>query len=262
MSRYKAAFIHLLISALVAGVACALLLGVWYPPPYFQAGGGATLLLLLVGVDVALGPLLTLIVFKSGKPSLKFDLTTIALVQALALAYGLHVMLQSRPAFLVAAVDRFVIVAANELEPQDIAQAADPKWRKLSWTGPRLVATVELKTPEERMDMLFSALAGKDVERYPRYYTAYETAASALLQRARPLSQLRAMHPSHAKEIDRWLRRHAVADADVVWLPIVARMDDLTMLMDKSTGKPLGAIALDPWEGEAGWDRDNRQPSP
>jgi hypothetical protein len=40
------------------------------------------------GRDLALGPLLTLIVFEPGKPSLKFDLSCIVLLQLGALLYG------------------------------------------------------------------------------------------------------------------------------------------------------------------------------
>ena len=54
------------------------MLAVWYPQPYFAAMGGATLILLLIGVDVVIGPLITLIVFDPKKKSLRFDLAVIA----------------------------------------------------------------------------------------------------------------------------------------------------------------------------------------
>src|SRR3982751_1527004 len=108
MSRWKAAAIHLSISAAIAVIACALFFVVWYPGTYFHAAGADELVILLVGVDLAIGPLLTLIVFRSGKRGLRFDLTSIAIAQAVALMYGAHVVLQSRPIFLVAALDRFV----------------------------------------------------------------------------------------------------------------------------------------------------------
>src|SRR4051812_12853702 len=111
MTRWKAAAIHSLISVAVGLIAGALLLGLWYPPPYFHAAGAQELILLLVGVDLVIGPLLTLIVFRWGKPGLAFDLTVISLLQAAALVYGLAIVLQSRPVFLVATVDRFVLVS-------------------------------------------------------------------------------------------------------------------------------------------------------
>jgi hypothetical protein len=61
---------------------------VWYPPPYFEVDGGWRILRILAGVDVVVGPLLTLILFKPGKPGLKFDMTCIALMQIGALVYG------------------------------------------------------------------------------------------------------------------------------------------------------------------------------
>lgn len=247
MSRWKASLIHFSLSLLVAAVAVGLLLGVWYPPPYFQAGGADRLLLLVVGVDVILGPLLTLVVFDTRKPELKRDLAIIVAVQLLALGYGFHVMLQSRPAFLVAAVDRFVVVAANDLDRQDLEAAGDPRWRSLSWAGPELVATQRPESAEERNALLLSGLDGKDIERLPRYYVEYAHEAPNLLARAHPLSRLRTMNPDDAGKIDAWLKRNNRAEESVVWLPIIARMDDITMLLDKETGEPLGAIALAPW---------------
>lgn len=88
MTRGKAAAIHLGISALVAAAVIGLMLMLWYPPPYFEAMGGETLLMLIVGCDVIIGPLITLIIFKPHKKGLKTDLTIIGCVQVAALAYG------------------------------------------------------------------------------------------------------------------------------------------------------------------------------
>jgi hypothetical protein len=247
MSRYKAALIHFSLSILVAAMAAALLLGLWYPPPYFQAGGGGRLLLLVAGVDVTLGPLLTLIVFDRRKPELKRDLTIIVAVQLVALIYGFSVMLQSRPAFLVAAVDRFIVVSANQLEPDDLAEARNQDWRGLSWTGPVLVAAERPAANSDRNDLVFSALSGKDVEKFPRYYVDYRQEVPKLLTRAQPVSRLRSLNPENVGTIDAWLRRHQRAEGSIVWLPIVARMGDLVMLMDRESGEPLEAVELRPW---------------
>lgn len=117
LNRYKAAGIHLAISAAVAVVVLALLLLVWYPQPYFRLAGGAGLMLILIGVDVVMGPLLTLIVFDPAKKSLKLDLAVIAALQVAALAYGITVIAQARPVFVVFAGDRFTVVAANQIDP-------------------------------------------------------------------------------------------------------------------------------------------------
>ena len=85
MSRWKAASIHLSISILVGLLVLALLFLVWYPEPYFEAAGGQHLIVVLLGVDLVLGPLMTLILFKSGKWGMRFDLWMIGIIQSAAL---------------------------------------------------------------------------------------------------------------------------------------------------------------------------------
>jgi hypothetical protein len=123
-TRWQAAPIHLLISAVIATLVVGTMLLVWYPQPYFLAAGGITLVLLLVGVDVVLGPLLTLIVFDPKKKSLKIDLAIIAALQLAALAYGGWTMFSARPVYVAFAGDRFHLVAANEISPADLDKAA------------------------------------------------------------------------------------------------------------------------------------------
>lgn len=101
MSRWRAFTIHLVISALVALVFMLICRFYWFRGPLFDVTGGTGLLSILVPVDVILGPLLTLLVFKAGKPTLKMDLTLIALVQFAALVYGAVIMIQARPLYVV-----------------------------------------------------------------------------------------------------------------------------------------------------------------
>ena len=60
MSRWKASGLHLLISVGVAILTGSLIYFVWYPPPYFDVAGGSTLMLVIMGVDIVIGPFLTL----------------------------------------------------------------------------------------------------------------------------------------------------------------------------------------------------------
>lgn len=247
MSRWKAAAIHLSISAAIGLIAAALIFGVWYPPPYGTAAGATELVLLLLGVDVVLGPLLTLIVFKAGKKSLRFDLGVIALLQACAFLYGMSVVTRARPAFIVAAVDRFVLVSANELDPADLAQGSRPEFRSLPWTGPTVVGAALPTSGPERSDLLFSGMAGKDVEKFPKYYVPYGDAATAMLKAARPLDALRNKHPEANPVLDAWLHRHRRDARNIVWLPLASRRTSLTVLLDRADGSVLDALPLDPW---------------
>jgi len=250
MSRWKAASIHASISVAIGLVVGALLLFVWYPPPYFRAAGADVLVLLLVGVDIVLGPLLTLVVFKSGKRGLRFDLACIALAQAIALAYGLSVVLRSRPVFVVAAVDRFVLVSASDLDAADLAEGSRPEFRSLSYTGPRTVGAILPKDYAERTRMAFNP-GGKDIDRLPRLYVDYPEVAPKLLSRARPVREL--LDGRGAQErgaLASALARIGRAADDVAWVPLVARKANLVMLLDPAAGTPLGAVAVDPWPNQ------------
>ncbi len=247
MSRWKAAAIHLSISAAIGLIAAILIFGVWYPPPYSQATGATELVVLLLGVDLTLGPLLTLVVFKSGKKSLRFDLSVIALLQACAFLYGMSVVVRARPAFIVGAVDRFVVVGANELDPADLAKGKRPEFRSLAWTGPRLVGAELPTDPAKRNALLFSGVAGKDVDKYPEYYVDFHEAAPALLERAKPLDQLVLSAASDRQALDRAVAEVAKQREQLLYLPLVGRRASLTMLLDADSGEPLKALAIDPW---------------
>lgn len=116
MSRWKASAIHFAISMIVFLLLLAVILLVWYPGILFSVDGGWTGLRIVIGVDLVLGPLLTLIVFKSGKPGLKFDLSCIAVVQSVCLAIGMWIVYTERPIALVLAYDTFYSLAAQEFE--------------------------------------------------------------------------------------------------------------------------------------------------
>lgn len=247
MSRWKAASIHLSISVVVGFLVVALLFLVWYPQPYFDASGGQQLIIILLGVDLVLGPLLTLVLFKSGKKGMLFDLCMIGIVQASALIYGLHAIALARPAFIVAAVDRFNVVAANDLDPSDLAKGTQPEYRSVSWTGPRLVAAHLPTDPEKSAAVMTSGLAGKDIERLPEHYVPYEMEAQTLLARAKPVELLRKTSPDAGVVLDAWLKDHQAKEENVVWLPIMARRTSLTMILDAKSGELLGTLPIDPW---------------
>ena len=117
MSRYQASLVHLLISALIVGGVVGIVYSLWYPEPTFSIVGVLPIILMLIGIDLVLGPLLTMIVYKDGKPGLKFYLSVIALVQIAALISGAHTLYQEKPHYLVFAVDRLEFVALTHIDP-------------------------------------------------------------------------------------------------------------------------------------------------
>lgn len=115
MNRWKAGAIHFLLSLSAFLGLLALILLLWYPGILFSVGGGWAGLRIVFGVDLIIGPLLTLIVFKSGKPGLKFDLTCIGVFQVACMTAGMGIVYNERPVALVLAYDTFYSVNTDEL---------------------------------------------------------------------------------------------------------------------------------------------------
>lgn len=246
MSRWKAASAHLSISIIIGIAAALLVFGIWYPQPFTQVAGGEKLILVLLGVDLVIGPLLTLIVYRHGKRGMAFDLAAIALMQSGALAYGLAVVAQARPVFIVGAVDRLVVVSADALEDADLAAASTEEFRYRSWTGPRM-ANAQLPTDSATIsDLAFSGLAGKDLERFPRYYANYSTNVTPLLAKARPLEDLH-QQPESMTTINQWVQDHGYTASELRWLPIIGRGGDFTAILNARDGHVVGVVSIRPW---------------
>lgn len=142
--KFQAFLIHLGASAGVVGLLLLLMLTLWYPEPWFSHDGGWQVFRLILLVDVVLGPTLTLVVFRRGKPELRRDLSIIVSVQVAALAYGAVLMFLYRPVFLVYAQSNFFSLPWPEVRQgtRDIARI-EPM------AGTRGPAPVMLRLPED-----------------------------------------------------------------------------------------------------------------
>jgi hypothetical protein len=237
-SRLKAATVHLIASAVIATAALIAMLIFWYPPPYFLAMGGLKLMLLIVGIDVALGPLLTLIVFDTRKKSLPFDLAFIAALQLGALGYGIHAMQAGRPVFTVFTGEALFIVSASEIDPEELAKARNEEFRHLSLSGPILVAAEPPNNPEEASGLAFAALAGMGIEHLPRYYVPFAEHRSRLLQAARTLDELeQAVDKDILAKAHDHLQRMAPPAETLLYLPVKTRREVLLGIVDAVSGE-------------------------
>jgi len=225
MNRWKAFGLHLLLSlTLIAGIALAALL-TWYPHGLWRISGLDRLMAVMLIIDITAGPFLTLCIYRVGKPGLNFDLKVIGLVQAAFLAYGLHTLWLARPVFLVGTDVRFTLVSARDVDPEDLAKAARPEWRKLPWTGPYLVGVIPPEDPAERARLLeIYVRTGRDQEQLPSQYRPYEEVAALVARGAMPLDG-REGRPS--------------GPAGSRALPVLSRDDDAWMLVDPQSGRPI-----------------------
>ncbi len=252
VSRPRAFFSHLTLSAVLVGSVCALIFFVWYPHPYFQAVGAWDALRVLIGVDLVVGPALTLILFKPGKRGLLFDLCFIACVQAAALVYGVTVIYTERPYVNVFAVDRFTTYPYPDIEGEQWVDAvAAGRLDAKPWRGPALVVATRPTDLAASQRLLDETLFGgkPDIDRRPEFWSRYEEEAAQIVKAQRPLSALRAARPEAAATIAALPKRLDRPEASLGFVPMEARNRDVTMIVDATTGEPLEVIDVDPWIG-------------
>jgi hypothetical protein len=246
-TRLSAAAWHLLISLVVAAVVVAVFWGVWYPDGMAIVADARELFLIVVGVDVVIGPLLTLILFAPGKKNLHLDLALIALLQIAALVYGAYVMLLTRPVFLVALTDRMQLVSANEIDPVDLLKASWPEYRRLSWSGPTLAGARDPEDPGRLAALTTSVFAGgPDLYRLPEFYVPYQGMALSLAQRARRLSTWVDSTEPAVKAALAWANGKGLAAEQISVIPIIGRGGVFALLVDSEHGQPLRVFAFKP----------------
>lgn len=244
MSRFRAAAFHLALSVLVGAILLSLFWFIWYPFPLFAALGGKEIFLMLLGIDVVLGPLSTLVVFKSGKKSLKSDLAVIGAVQIAALMYGVFTLLHGRPVYIAAVGHRFDLIQASEIGDEQAAPIPAP----LPFWGPRWVGVKQPTDKGERERMMMAGLAGVDVGHFPQYHAPLDAMREEILKNAKPIANLRMLNAAHDVDITAWLRAHGQTDDGVVFQGLKARAEDMAVILDAKTAKVIGIAPFKPWD--------------
>jgi len=250
MTRYKASLIHLGLSTLVAGILVALMLLLWYPSPYFAAMGGAKLLLLIVGIDIIVGPIITLIIFNLKKKSLPFDLAVVACLQLAALVYGASVMFAARPVFNVYFNGRFDVVSPSRVPIEEFAKVKIDAYKSFPLTGPKIVAAIDPTSVDEINYIMLHPKAGADIAAFPQQYVPYEAGSPSAKEaglKAKPLAELKQKDPTAIAAIEEFLKDNALDDAKVGYLPVVTRKTDLVAIVDREGGTLHGFVVANPW---------------
>ena len=241
MSRFKAFAIHFAISFVIFLIILYFILVQWYPEPLFSTDGGWRVIRIIVGVDLILGPLLTLIVFKSGKKGLKFDLSMIALVQFLALSWGIWTTYNERPAAIIYTLDFFTPVPAYQLAEQGITT------KELKQFGDSWPIIIYSDIPKEKQqEALYKAMrAQKPLYLLTEYYTKFsKEQAPVLKENSMNLEKYVEKRPKLKK-----LYQHALtktAKTNISYLALHSREKWVTVIFDLDEMRIIDTIDIEP----------------
>jgi hypothetical protein len=222
---------------------------VWFPKPFDTMFGGTELFVLVVGCDLVLGPLLSLVIYDSRKSrrALVFDYSVVGTVQLATLVYGVYIVAGTRPVEVAFNKDRIEVVTAREISDQELAAARLPEYRSLSLVGPRYTY---IQVPQaDQQDALFQSVSGNEEHQRPKFYTPYETGREEILRRARPLAELEKKYPDYSPALDAAAREAGIEPHAARWLPVHHRKGFWTAIIDPATARPLSYAEVDPYGG-------------
>ena len=245
MSRFHAFAIHLMISCVVVLAFLTVMKQFWYPDFFFEASAGWGVLRILIMVDLVLGPLITLIIFKAGKPGLKFDLSVIAALQIVALLYGGSIVYQNRPGYLVFAVDRFEVVAVTAV---DEAKIPDEGSRRVVGNP---IPVVYASLPEDNKaseKILFEVISGgADIEMRPELYKPFQENFDKVFMQSINISMLIRADAEVGNRVREFVSGQNAMLDDFLYYPLVGKNKDMLIVFPRSGGRPVGVVDVNPW---------------
>lgn len=239
--KFKAFAVHLSLSALVGLVCAFIIYKVWFIAPLEIATKITPIFLMMVGIDIIVGPLLTFLVYKKGKKTLKFDLSIIVVIQCIALIYGVFNIYQSRPLWIAFDQDAFYLVRANEVDLESEKKAAIAYQSRIV-SKPQFVS---IKRPDietqKGKELRFYDFMGMNLAvKKPELYDSMNNARQALSTQAFALQDLEKYNANTSLI----LSKYPQADA---FLPLKTNVIDMTVLINKEKGEVVKIVDLRPW---------------
>lgn len=242
LNKFKASLFHFIASLIVLGIILANIIIFWFPRPFLEISNFKEITIILLLVDLILGPLLTFVIYKPKKKSLKFDFSVIASIQILALAYGLYTLYLAHPVYITYHGGEFHIVTAQHADPSN---AKNPNMRVSKLSPPKL-AYLNIPDKETRNDLFAKMLNGQgDIETNSKYYEpVVNHLDKVILNGLDP--QIAFKQDSDQKKVDNFLAKNGKKLNDYVFVPLRGSSKKTIWVLEKETGRPVDTINLNP----------------
>ena len=222
-ARWRAASIHLGLCGILYVVLLYPILFHWYPQPYFATDGGWQGLALITGVDLVLGPLLTLIVFKPGKPGLRRDLTLIGILQTVAIIWGTWIVYDQRIVMVAYADGIYYTLTQEQLNN------VGGKAVRVAEQGETIPPYGYIRIPTEPTERRKFIIQKSLRESTPLLYLSdrYEPLGPSNLQEvltgSLDIAPYTAKNEGNRREVERFLARHGGSLEDYAFMPLYSR---------------------------------------
>jgi len=242
-SKARAFAIHAALSAAVFAAVIYVVLALWFPQPYFRIDGGLAMIALAAAVDLVIGPLITLLVYRPLRRDNAINFAMIAFLQAAALTWGVQVLYSQRPlyvAYVGGPVRTFFPV--TEALIRSTPPAAELRARLKG--HPPLVFIPLSSDPAQARAMLMSALmGGPSLLSSTHLWLPIEGRALAtVIEETRDRAALEALAPDAGGLIDEFLAERGVRFEEFAFVPMRGRYSSALLALRKSDGTVAGVV--------------------
>jgi hypothetical protein len=242
---------HLLCSITVLTLVLGGLYLGWYRWPGWYLTKALRVVPILACVDVALGPLLTLLIASPAKPrkELARDISFIAAVQLAALVYGVSTLWLGRPLYYTFSEDRLQLVQASDLDPQEVALGIkqNPPFAPHWYSRPRWVWAPLPEQADIKKQIVEAAVGGgNDVIQMPRYFQAWERGLPQLRAHLLTVDQQRDYGFFKKKpRLKQMLQEQGFGPSDPVTMIMTGQSPPLLVVFDRASLKIMAYLRSD-----------------
>ncbi|MBF0471877.1 MAG: hypothetical protein HQL48_10970 [Gammaproteobacteria bacterium] len=237
--RLQAASIHFLFSIIIFVTLLWILLTLWYPEPFFTASGGWQGLKLVAMVDIVLGPLIMFAIFDRSKGDRKLytDIVIIVTLQISALVWGVVQVHGQRPIAATFWEDRFYVVTAAELTPEQQAT--------LSSYGDRFPVMTYAQDPpdiagKEEMLQRMQTLRQAPYT-FTDYYRPYRENLETIRRFKTNMKEVSTHNREMSEAYQQLLQEQQLGPEDHFVIPLISKYHNILIVLDHQ-GAILGYI--------------------
>ncbi|HWG76946.1 MAG TPA: hypothetical protein VN660_09155 [Steroidobacteraceae bacterium] len=212
----------------------------WYHWPGWYLADARSVVLMLIGIDLTLGPLLTLVVARSTKPRAELvrDIGIIASVQLCALVYGAGALWSGRPLYYAFSENVLQLVQASDFSAQQLDRARHqhaalrPHWYSL----PRWIWAPLPANPDEAQKIVMSAVdGGDDVIDMPGYFKQWSAGEPALRKQLKPVAKVAYFSGGQKEALGERMRALGLDPNQANAIPLTGRGPPLLVVFDPAS---------------------------
>ena len=238
--RIKAFGLHLLGSVSVLTLILGALYFGWYRWPGWYLTDVSRVVMVMVGVDVVIGPLLTLIIADQKKPrrDLKRDIGIIIAAQLCALLYGSVSLWNGRPLYYAFSENVLQQVQAYDIDSKEaeLGQNQNPGLAPHWYSTPRWIWAPLPEDKEQAEKIAAQAVTGgDDVISMPKYFKPWEDALPTLRSQLKKVDDVAYFAKSEKTNLKEKMKAAGIPTDQSNAMPLTGRGHPLLAVVDPAT---------------------------